>query len=96
MHEYLVHFASTTRTTAAVTVDYGECSIFALLDVGKLTFATSLCTRYVSGPACAQMKGGRHASCDTLCCCRSPLLLAAVVAGEQHQQKQQLAPNYDI
>ena len=47
----------------------------------------------VRGPACVHTKGGRRASCDTLCCCGSLLLLAAVVAGKQHQQKQQVALN---
>ena len=48
--------------TAAGTVQlFG----FALLKVGKLNFGTSLCNRYVSGPACVHTKVGRRAACDT-------------------------------
>ena len=63
-------------------------SFCCVLDVGKLNFRTSLCTRYMSRSASVHTKLGRCPSCDKRCCCRARCCCqcSSVVAGERQQQ----------
>ena len=48
--------------TRYIFIDTNSSSFFTLLDISR--FVSSLCTRYVSGPARLHTNGGRRASCD--------------------------------
>ena len=83
--EWSYFFCAAVRVPGSFSFNYSyyccgnstdSCSFFSLLDVGKLNFGTSLCARYVSGPACVHAEGGRRPTCDT-----HSLLLPLAAAG---------------
>ena len=83
--EWSYFFCAAVRVPGSFSFNYSyyccgnstdSCSFFSSLDVGKLNFGTSLCARYVSGPACVHAEGGRRPTCDT-----HSLLLPLAAAG---------------